>query len=348
MNKRYVLFASLPYAFSILRPLQDEIRRRGDDVAWYLEPECEDLLFPTEQKLSTIEELVAYKPDATFTPGNFIYHFIPGIKVGVFHGYFIGKRGEQTYQEDSHFRIRGWFDIICTQGPSSTEPYKILEQQHGSFKAYETGWCKVDSYVLNKQPPAIDPPSILYGTTFTKGISSAEHVFSTIEQLAIEQPWNWILTFHPKLHGTDIVERYKKLAARLNNVRYLHTVDTDSINEASVLLCDSSSIILEFMMQDKPVVTYKNTNPGPHLIDVQDTTRIKPAIEEALSRPAELMAAINTYVAKHERYRDGHNCARVLDAVDDFIKNYQGKLKPHRPGLFRKLKMRKKANYWKW
>ena len=184
MSKRYVLFAALPYAYSILRPIQSEIKKRGGEVAWYLEAECEDLLRPDEKRLATVEELVAYNPDATLTPGNYIYHFIPGIKVGVFHGYFIGKRGEKTYQEDSHFRIRGWFDLICTQGPSSTEPYKLLEQKHGSFKAYETGWCKVDTYINGKQPPATNPPTILYGTTFTKGISSSEAVYSTIERLA--------------------------------------------------------------------------------------------------------------------------------------------------------------------
>ncbi|WP_334014159.1 UDP-N-acetylglucosamine 2-epimerase [Alteromonas sp. S167] len=347
MSKRYVLFAALPYSYSILRPIQSEIRKRGGEVAWYLEPSCEDLLLEDERRLATVEELVEFNPDATLTPGNYIYHFIPGIKVGVFHGYFIGKRGEQTYQEDSHFRIRGWFDLICTQGPSSTAPYKILEEQHGSFKAYETGWCKVDTYVKGKRPPVTNPPTILYGTTFTKGISSAEQVFSTIEKLAKEREWNWILTFHPKLHGSDIVERYKQLAASMDNVKYLHTVDLDSVNEASVLLCDSSSIILEFMMQEKPVVTFRNTNPGPHLIDVTEADKIEEAIDYALTKPSKVIDEINAYVDHHEKYRDGHNSERVLDAIDDFILNYKGKLKPHKPGIWRKFQMRKKTGYWK-
>ena len=70
MSKRYVLFAALPYAYSILRPIQTEIIKRGGEVAWYLEAGCEDLLHPDEKKLNTVEELVAYKPDATLTPGN--------------------------------------------------------------------------------------------------------------------------------------------------------------------------------------------------------------------------------------------------------------------------------------
>ena len=44
MAKHYLLFASLNYAYSILRPLEKEILRRGDEAAWYIEDECDDLL----------------------------------------------------------------------------------------------------------------------------------------------------------------------------------------------------------------------------------------------------------------------------------------------------------------
>ena len=65
-----------------------------------------------------------YQPIAVFAPGNYIYDFFPGVKVSLFHGYPINKRGDE---KDDHFSVRGWFDVYCTQGETSTLPFKELE-----------------------------------------------------------------------------------------------------------------------------------------------------------------------------------------------------------------------------
>ena len=106
------------------------------------------------------------------------------------------------------------------------------------------------------------------------------------------------------------------------------------------MLCDSSSITVEYMLLDKPVVTYRNTHPGKHLLDVTDTALVGPAIERALSRPEDLMQNIREYTSQHEAHRDGKNSARVLDAVDDFIANYKGRIRRKPLNLLRKIKLR--------
>ena len=107
-----------------------------------------------------------------------------------------------------------------------------------------------------------------------------------------------------------------------------------------VMLCDASSIILEYMLLDKPVVTFHNTTPGPHLIDVTDTADIESAIDHALSRPDSLMQAMRAYRDRQEAHTDGRNSARILDAVDDFIANRRAHLKPKPLNLFRRLQLR--------
>ena len=346
-KKHYLMFVSLAYSYSILRPLQAEILRRGHKVAWYVEPGCPDLLTAQETRLASIDQVQAFNPIAVFAPGNLIYDFFPGVKVALFHGYPVGKRGEKGDVLDDHFTIRNWFDIYCSQGPSSTETFKTLEEQFGFFKVYETGWCKVDPFFQSLPVSNKDAKTILYSPTFSRGIGSAPVLFETIEELCQKKPWNWIITFHPKITDQQVIAKYKGLAERFPNVTFELNEGLQTFNRADAMLCDSSSIILEFMLLNKPVVTYRNTNPGPHLIDVTDVSLIEESLQYAMTKPTELMNNINAYTQYHEPHRDGQNSSRVLDAVDDFIENHKGHLKTKPRNWIRKLKLRYKTNYWK-
>ena len=345
MRKHYLFFVSVTYSYPILRPLQDEIRRRGDEAAWYIEPGCPVLLEEGERWMKTVQEVMDYQPIAVFAPGNYIYDFFPGVKVSLFHGYPINKRGEE---KDDHFSVRGWFDIYCTQGQTSTVPFKELERKYGFFKVYETGWCKADTLVKERKHTVPNArPVILYSTTFTKGITSAPVLFDTIKRLTREKDWDWILSFHPKFNDPDTLKKYKELAATCPNVTFHESglVDAALLNNADVLLSDASSVIVEFMMLDKPVVTYRNTAPGSHLLNVTKADAVENAIEKALARPARLMEHIRTYVQQHEGHLDGESSARVLDAVNNYLWYYQGKTRTKPLNLLRKFKLRWRLGY---
>ena len=66
MKKHYLFFVSVAYSYPILRPLQDEIRRRGDEVAWFVEPDCTVLLDQDERWLQSVQEVMDYQPIAVF------------------------------------------------------------------------------------------------------------------------------------------------------------------------------------------------------------------------------------------------------------------------------------------
>ncbi len=334
---RFLFFAELAYAYPILRPLQREIRRRGDEVAWLLLPTCPDRLEPGEKRVKTLREAIDYAPTAIFAPGNFIYYFLPGIKVKVFHGYPINKR---NYTVDNHFRLRGWFDMLCTAGDSAYLPFKALSEEHPYFKVYKTGWAKMDDFFPlrtgddNRHPHR---PTILYGSTFTQSLTSAYVMPDVIEKIAKEKDWDWLLTLHPKLDDPQLLQRYHSLAEQYDNVTFKPSVTVEDMLATDAMLCDSSSIILEYMMLQKPVVTFRNSQPGDHLINVEEPDEVVGALEKALTRPPQLMEAIDRLTAHHEAFRDGHNCSRILDAVDDFIANHQGRLAPKPKNFSRKL-----------
>lgn len=345
MGNHYLFFVSVAYSYPILRPLQDEIRRRGDEVAWYIEQECPVMLNRNEKQLKTFKEVTDYAPVAVFAPGNYVYDFFPGVKVSLFHGYPINKRGDE---KDDHFAIRGWFDIYCTQGNSSTIPFKALEKKCGFFKVYETGWCKADAYVkLQKSGSSHTRPTILYSTTFTRHITSAPALLETISRLAREKDWNWVLSFHPKFSDMETLEKYRELAHACPNVTFHEggLVDAELLSQADVLLSDASSVIVESMLLDKPVVTFRNTTPGSHLLNVTEPEQVGAALEEALTRPEWLMNNIHRYIGQHEGHLDGCSSARVLNAVDDYISHYQGNTKAKPLNLVRKFKLRLRVGY---
>lgn len=343
----YLLFATLSYSYGILRPLQDEIRRRGHRAVWYLEPSCEDRLLPDEERVYTVDEVKNLNPVAVFAPGNYIPHFFPGVKVCLFHGYPIAKR--PNARKDDHFNIRGWFDIYCTQGPAATIPFLELERKHGFFKVYETGWAKNDYFFDRPLDNTLHtPPTVLYSTTFIKGITSVYTVLPVIRALAAKRNWNWVIIFHPKLTDPQLIADYQQLDSDFDNVTFKRYGEgAKTYRQTDVMLCDSSSIIIEYMLMQKPVVTYRNTNPGPWLLDVQNTEDIESAIDKALTYPSDLMAQVKKYVDNNDPYCDGHNCARIMDAVDDFIANHQDRMKSKPLNIIRKYKMRKQFKYWR-
>lgn len=337
--KRYLLFASHSYAFAILRPIAQEIARRGDEAAWWIEYSCPDLREEGERRLNNLHEVKAFAPIAVIAPGNWVYPFFPGVKVEVFHGYPMRKRIEAI---DDHFTLRGWWDIYCTQGPSSTPYFKELAEREGYFKIYETGWCKADTFfAAHTQAPQRERPCILYAPTFSKGISSVWEMAPVIDRLAEEENWDWLITFHPLLlEDQSLVREYEVLANRHANVQFARiNKGVETFLQTDAMLCDSSSLIVEYLMMRKPVVTLRNTHPGPYLIDMQTTDEIREALHQALRRPKALMEAIESYTAEHEAHRDGKNAARVLDAIDDFITNYQGHLRRKPLNLWRKAQM---------
>lgn len=344
MRKKYLLFAPLPYCYAILRPVQEEILRRGDECAWYLE-NGKNLLKPGEKLLGSIREAIDYDPIACITPAIYLPDYLPGVKVLVFHGYPITKRPNHP---ESQFGIRDWFDIYCTQGRSGTPVFEEKARKLGFFKVYETGWTKADLFyrLRQEQRPAADRPTIVYTSTFTHGITSTDVLFNEIERMVKSRRWNWLFTLHPKLDAATL-ERYRRLAEENENAEYYDGGDVpEFIARADAMLSDSSSIVTEFMLLDRPVVTYRNTNPGPHLIDVAEPAEVEPALERALQRPEKLMEEIRRHTAYHEAYLDGKASGRVLDAIDDFIANGHCELRRRKPlNLLRKIKLRRRMGY---
>ncbi|ASP48522.1 CDP-glycerol--glycerophosphate glycerophosphotransferase [Cognaticolwellia beringensis] len=345
--KKYLFFISQNYSFAILRPLQKTIKENGGEVRWFLYGSeiNNEFLQRNEVKIESIKAIKEYDPLAVFVPGNTVPSFIPGLKVAVFHGFNSGKLNRRGLED--HFNIRGCFDLYCTQGPNTTEKFQLLAQQHGHFSVVETGWPALDPLFVKTSKADADnrKPMILMCSTFSRNLTCAPILLETIKRLSQSGKWQWKIQFHPKMDA-GIVDQYKAIQSE-----HLTFIETDNVipllQEADVMLCDTSSVLIMFLLQGKPVVTFNNISPSDYLLDINQPSQLELALENALSRPKSLMANIERFISETHPKQDGQSAQRVLDAVDSMIDSGKRPAKTKPMNLIRALKMRKELNYWK-
>ena len=339
--KKFLIYISQPYSIPIGRPLQNEIINRGYEVKWFCdEAGTSSYLQADECVLESVKEVTVYNPDVVLVATNVVPDFFPGIKVQVFHGFSVGKRSD----EKGHFNIRGFFDLYCTQGPSTTKPFEVLQKEYTHFQVSETGWSKVDPmFPLEKLSNG--KRTVMISSTFTTKLSLAKNVevVNEIERLSMLGKWKFIAVLHPKMER-EVVEKFK--AMQHENFIFYDTTDLIPLfKQADVMLSDTTSAITEFVLQKKPVVTINNKQPSPYMIDIQYAKEIEKALEYAFTKPHEIMEALEIYILQTHPYTDGKSSKRVVDACLDFLEH--GKIKRKPLNLIRKYKIRKKLKYFK-
>ena len=340
--KRFLIYISQAYSIPIGLPLQKEIEKRGFEVKWFCdEEETKVKLLDKKRLLNSIESVLTYQPDVVLVATNEVPDFFPGLKVQIFHGFSVGKRSEAK----GHFNIRGFFDLYCTQGPSTTIPFEKLAAKYKYFKVVETGWPKMDSLFPLQADKNNDMPIIMISSTFTPRLSLAQNneIVAEILRLSKLGKWKFIAVLHPKMQKS-IVETFQ--AMQHDFFTFYDTTDLIPLfKQADIMLSDTTSAITEFVLQKKPVVTVNNNQPASYMINISSVSELENALAYALSKPDKIMQAIDTFVEETHPYVDGKSSVRVVDACLHFLEH--GKIR-HKPlNLLRRYKIRKKLKYFK-
>ncbi len=341
MMKHFLIYISQPYSIPIGVPLQEEIEQRGFMVKWFCdEIETQEKFTDKKRLLESVEEVLAYHPDVVLVATNQVPDFFSGLKVQIFHGFSVGKRSETK----GHFNIRGFFDLYCTQGSSTTEPFNRLAKKYKYFKVVETGWSKVDALFPLKNTRN-KKPIIMISSTFTRRLSLVQNIeaMDEIKRLISTNKWIFIAVVHPKIEA-KIVNELKAM----QNAYFTFYDTTDLVplyKKADMMLSDTTSAITEFILQKKPVVTLNNNQPLPHLINITEVDKIEKSLEYALSNPIEIMKNIEKFILQTHPFDDGKSSKRVIDACLDFLEKDTIKIKPL--NLIRRYKIRKKLHYFK-
>ncbi|WP_123770414.1 CDP-glycerol glycerophosphotransferase family protein [Vulcaniibacterium tengchongense] len=345
----YLLFASERYALPILQPLAQALQAAGHRAhAWFVGGAAGAALPAPVRMIGGPREAVALRPRAVFSAANEVPTFVAGAKVQLFHGFNVEKRSDAR----GHFRVRGLFDLYCTQGPATTAPFRQLAARHRHFAVAETGWPKLDPLFREDdgaaaalRAPAGARPVVLFASTFTERLSAAPHLYEEIAAEVARGERYWLLTLHPKC-APALFARYRALAGP--NAAFVETEQLVAAQRAAdVLVADTTSVVSEFAVQRKPVVTFRNRAPKPHMLDFDAPARLQAMLERAFAPGAELRAALAAYADAIHPYRDGRSSERVLAATEALLRGELGRLRRKPPAaLWRGLQIRRELGYW--
>jgi hypothetical protein len=344
MTYKFLIYISYTYAIPIGNPLEKEIINRGYDVKWFCDTkETIPNIHDKKNLIHNIKDVISYKPNIVLTITDNVPDFISGLKVQIFHGFNSNKRPEKNIG-DAHFRLRGFFDLYCTQGPSSTTVFKRLQKKNPYFEVIETGWSKIDPLFPIEKKEITN--TILIASTFTERLSLAYNnsVFDEIKRLSENTKFNFIMVLHPKL-PENIVTKWKQIKNK--NFTFYDTTDLIPLfKKADIMFADTTSAIQEFLLQKKPVITFKHTFKHDYLINIKSAKEIESALIKGLKYPNEIIEKITSFINELHPYNDSKSSKRVIDACINLVHKEKSHLKNKPLNLIRKFKIRKQINYF--
>ena len=326
-----------------MKPLHDELAKTNHRVLWYIPdrikgncPFLNDIEFT-----NSIAELYKFQSDAIFVPGNEVPHYLRGVKVQIFHGLAGEKKG--------HFRIRNYFDLYLTQGPYFTNRFKQLANKHGDFEVVETGWCKLDSLYSNHEMYLAERRDllassgkktlVLFAPTFSPSLTCAVDAKDKIFEIADNEDVHILIKFHD-LMNAQLADEYRQLASNRSNV----TVADDRnilkyLIMCDIMISDTSSVVYEFVLLNKPVVTVNSKSANINWRDIPSGDLLHDALMEEIEKDNFKDIRRDT-IEQYHPYSDGKSSARMVAAVEEYI-NRHGVPSTRKLNIYRRYKMNK-------
>jgi CDP-ribitol ribitolphosphotransferase len=334
---KVILFCVNPYAFEILYPLYKAGIQRNCEIIWYV-PYNILPAFKYRNEVhytGSISELVNFRSDVLFVPGNEVPHYLRGVKTQVFHGMAGEKKG--------HFRVRHYFDLYLTQGPYFTDKFRSLAQKYKNFEVVETGWSKLDTLFekrpdLDEQKQQILSQSgcehlVLYAPTFSPSLTSAGILKPEIRQLAETKNIFLKIKFHD-LMDRSAVHEYEEYFQYTDHVEIIKESDIiDHLIISDIMISDTSSVVYEFTLLNKPVITFKSRSGHISWPNIMDPKMLLPTFHSVVeSDPTREQRA--SIIQQYHPYADGKSSERIYEAVEKYISEHgvpeRRKLSPYR------------------
>lgn len=313
---KWLFYVAKLYSIPVVQPLVEEAQKHGVEFAFYTSRKVERHHPDTWSKFPVLTNLnmaIDFQPEFVLCPGNFVDFRLPGLKVELFHGIGIEK--------PSHYKIRHFFDLYFTSGPVVTERFQCMQKRYRYFNVVETGWPKVD-YILSYQADGLrekfnipeGKKVILYAPTHSRKMQSAEALLPIIEDsIAVDEIW--FCKPHEFMNRDLLTGLSNKSSHRFRLVSD-HDI-TPFLHMADVLISDTSSVVYEMMLLDKPVITYRTLSREDKGINIQSPNELREALDRCLKHPKEFQEIRSRHLDEVNPRRDGSIATTLFHALAD-------------------------------
>lgn len=332
---KFLFYISKQYSIPIIDPIVNYLIQTEHEFAFYVALKVYKILPVKWQKYQIFSETKTagkFQPDFVLAPGNFMDFRLPGIKVQLFHGLGVEK--------SSHYKIRHFFDVYCTSGPFVTQRFLELKRKFKYFEVLETGWPKVDHILgypvaeLSKKAIPWEKKIILFAPTHSRKMQSTSELMKIIP-LLIRKNEFWLIKFH-ELMDKEMVNDFKLSLSGSTMIIKDHDI-TPYLHAADVLISDTSSVFYEFMLLNKPVISYKTQSRFDKGINISDPTILRDAIDWSLKNPLAHSEQRKAHLKEINPYLDGRISERLIDRLVENKDKFAIIKKPW--NLFRKLQI---------
>jgi len=138
----------------------------------------------------------------------------------------------------------------------------------------------------------------------------------------------------------EYIEYYKNLSDRYPTVFFKE--DRNIVEQfivADVLISDTSSVIYEFLLLDKPVITLNNISENIRWNDLNNPADLPKAVTKNLKEDPfkEQRAKV---IAEYHPYHDGKSTERMVNAIENYITE-NGVPEKRKLSIFRRYKINK-------
>jgi len=133
----------------------------------------------------------------------------------------------------------------------------------------------------------------------------------------MSQDWQWIIKFHD-LEKQETIQQYEQLQTE----NFIVVKDPNIIpfmKASDVLLTDTSSVAYEFLLLDRPIVTWGAVSRPGKGIDIRSGEDLFGALTRSFLDPIEFSNVRNELLHELHPYSDGKSSERLIDIIDEIL-----------------------------